>query len=73
MFLKRFIKILKFKLKKQLNFLKIKLIYHTTKNDSIIPIKISDINFTRPLKSFFPNPNYIVKTKIDENLIVVED
>lgn len=36
-----------------------------TKSDSIIPIKTSDISLTRPLKSFFPNPNYIVKTKID--------
>jgi hypothetical protein len=45
----------------------------TAKNDNIAPVKISDISLTRPLKSFFPNPNYIVKTKIDENLIVVED
>jgi hypothetical protein len=37
------------------------------------PVKVSNIDYTRPTKNVFPTPFYQEKTKIDENLVVVED
>ncbi len=42
-------------------------------SSNINPIKLSVINNTRPLRSFFPNSNYTTATKVDENLIIVQD
>ena len=36
-------------------------------------IRPSIIDQTRPLRNIFPSDKYILKTKIDENLIVVDD
>ena len=37
------------------------------------PVKVSNIDNTRPTRNIFPANTYVEQTKIDENLIVVED
>lgn len=41
-------------------------------SNTISPIKISIIDQSRPLRNIFPVDNYVIKTKVDENLILVE-
>ncbi len=38
-----------------------------------VPIRASDIQATRPLKSLFPSPAYVNRTSNDENLVLSED
>lgn len=44
-----------------------------SKNFDIKPVNISNISTTRPFRSVFPNPTYTTKTKVDENLVQVDD
>ncbi len=44
-----------------------------SKNFDISPANISNISATRPFRSVFPNPIYITKTKVDENLVQMDD
>jgi hypothetical protein len=41
---------------------------------NIPPLRQSQIDFSRPTRNIFPSDSYIIKTKFDENLIVmIED
>lgn len=44
-----------------------------SKNFDIPPVNISNISTTRPFRSVFPNPIYITKTKVDENLVQMDE
>jgi hypothetical protein len=44
-----------------------------SKNFDLKPVNISNISTTRPFRSVFPNPTYTTKTKVDENLVQVDD
>ena len=44
-----------------------------SKNFEINPINVSNISATRPFRSVFPNPTYSTKTKVDENLVQVDE
>ena len=39
----------------------------------IAPIKQSVIDSTRPLRNVFPKSTYTINTKVDENLVMVDD
>lgn len=43
------------------------------KNFDIQPVDVSNISATRPFRSIFPNPVYVTKTKVDENLVQVDE
>ena len=40
---------------------------------SISPIKVSNIELTRPNKNVFPSDTYVNRTKFDENLIIMTE
>ncbi len=44
-----------------------------SKNFDISPANLSNISATRPFRSVFPNPVYVTKTKVDENLVQVDE
>ena len=43
-----------------------------SKDFDISPVNVSNISATRPFKSAFPNSIYITKTRVDQNLVQVE-
>ena len=41
--------------------------------NQIAPIKQSLIDSTRPLRNIFPKSTYTSNTKVDENLVMIDD
>jgi hypothetical protein len=46
---------------------------HVPSYSSIPPLKISNIDHIRPAVNIFPTDKYIIKTKFDENLIIMTE
>jgi len=44
-----------------------------SKNLDITPSNVSNISATRPFRSVFPSPTYVTRTRVDENLVQVEE
>jgi hypothetical protein len=38
---------------------------------NVLPLKVSIIDHTRPLRNIFPKDSYTTKTKFDENLVIM--
>lgn len=49
------------------------LIPYNPVQQSTVPIRVSDIQATRPFKSVFPSPNYVVRTSNDENILMFSE
>ncbi len=49
------------------------LIPYQPTQQAAVPIRVSDIQATRPFKSLFPSPVYVVRTSNDENILILPE